>query len=102
MGENLPFSLARADQRLSQLTGQPRSIAETILDQVWITTCGYTTVPPLLCALQVFGADRMLFSVDFPFSDNIEGTSFLESAPLSPSDRAKIAHRNAQTLLGVD
>ena len=99
MGENLPFSLARADQRLSAITGLDRTISETVLEQVLITTCGYTTVPPLLCALQVFGADRMLFSVDFPFSDNLEGTAFLRDAPISPGDREKIAHLNAEALL---
>lgn len=99
MGENLPFSLARADQRLSGVTGLERTITETVLEQVWITTCGYTTVPPLLCALQVFGADRMLFSVDYPFSDNVEGTTFIRNAPISPDDLEKISHLNAERLL---
>ncbi len=48
MGENLPFSLARADEKLSPLTGLPRSVAETVREQVLITTAGYTTSPPLL------------------------------------------------------
>lgn len=99
MGENLPFSLARADQRLSALTGLDRTITETVLDQVAITTCGYTTVPPLLCALHVFGADRMLFSVDYPFSDNVEGTTFIRDAPISPDDKEKITHGNAERML---
>jgi uncharacterized protein len=100
MGENLPFSLARADERLTPVvTGLSATVAETVLQHVHVTTCGYTTEPPLLCALMVFGADRMLFSVDYPFSDNSQATAFLQDAPLSPADRQKIAHGNAERLL---
>jgi predicted TIM-barrel fold metal-dependent hydrolase len=99
MGENLPFSLARADERLTPLaTGLSASVADTVLQHVHVTTCGYTTDPPLLCALMVFGADRILFSVDHPFSDNAQATAFLRNAPLSPADKQKIAHGNAQQL----
>ena len=99
MGENLPFSLARADERLSPVTGLARSVGEIVREHVHITTAGYVTDPPLLCALMVFGADRILFSVDHPFSDSVQATDFLRSAPISPTDREKIAHGNAEQLL---
>lgn len=100
MGENLPFSLARADERLTPVTtGLSASVADTVLQHVHLTTCGYTTNPPLLCALMVFGAGRMLFSVDHPFSDNAQATTFLRDAPLSPADKQKIAHGNAEQIL---
>lgn len=98
MGENLPFSLARADERLSRLTGLDRRVGEMITDQVHITTAAYFTVPPLLCALMVFGADRILFAVDHPFADSFEATTFLKNAPISPDDREKIAHANAERM----
>jgi hypothetical protein len=101
MGENLPFSLARADERLSPLTGLPRTVAETVREQVHITTSGYVTVPPLLCALMVFGADRILFSVDYPFASNLQAAAFLREAPISPADREKISRGNAERLLGL-
>lgn len=101
MGENLPFSLARAEERLAPVTQGERGVAETVLAQVWITTAGYTTMPPLLCALQVFGAERILFSVDHPFSDSMVATAFLRSAPLSPADVEKVAWTNATTVLGL-
>lgn len=49
----------------------------------------------------VFGADRILFSVDCPFSDNREGRALLDAAPLGPRDREKIAHENAERRLGL-
>ena len=98
MGENLPFSLMRADTMLSRADPGAPSAAEVIREHVYITICGYTTTPPLLCALQVFGADRIMFSSDYPFGDPVEHSQFLAEAPISPADRDKIAHRNAQNL----
>lgn len=102
MGENLPFSLARADSVLSRARRQAsRSIAETFHDHFHITTSGYFTLPPLLCALEVVGADRILFSIDYPFSSTETGRHFLDSWPLSPADMHKLAHGNAEQLLAL-
>ena len=100
MGENLPFSIARADSILARGTSHlQRRPADYFQENFYLTTSGYFTVPPLLCALQVVGADRIMFSVDYPFSSNAEGRDFLNSMPVSPEDREKIAHRNADRLL---
>ena len=102
MGENLPFSLARSQEMMSSaLVGTSIGIAETVLRHVHITTCGYHTEAPLQCALTVFGAERIMFSVDHPFGDSSRATAFLRSATISPSERDKIAHGNAERLLGL-
>jgi predicted TIM-barrel fold metal-dependent hydrolase len=51
--------------------------------------------------MDVVGIDRLLFSVDYPFSSNTHGRTFLNSLTeiLGPDDIAKLAHRNAQRLL---
>ncbi len=101
MGENLPFSLMRADSVLSRHVPGPRPLADVVRDHVSITICGYATVPPLLCALSVFGADRILFSADYPFGDPVQHAEFLAGAPISPADREKIAHLNAERLFAL-
>jgi predicted TIM-barrel fold metal-dependent hydrolase len=102
MGEGLPFSLTRSDEMLSPvITGHELTVAQTVSRNVHITTSGYTTTAPLLCALMVIGADRILFSVDHPFSDSEHATEFLRSAPISPDDRRKIAHGNAERMFGL-
>jgi predicted TIM-barrel fold metal-dependent hydrolase len=98
MGENLPFSLMRADSMLTRADPDSRSVAQIVREHVHITICGYTTIPPLLCALQVFGADRIMFSTDYPFGDPVQHAKFLAEAPIAPADRDKIAYRNAQQL----
>ena len=102
MGEGLPMMLARLDDVLSPAAAHlKRSVAQTILDQVWITTSGFFSLPPFLAALTSFGVERILFSVDYPFSSNSRGTAFLHGLPVAPDELAKIAHGTADRLLGL-
>ena len=102
MGENIPFSLARADSVLSPATTHlKRRVAEYFHEHFYITTSGYFTLPPFQCAAAVFGIDRLMFSVDYPFSQNGEGRHLLDSVPLSPGDLEKLAHVNAERLLDL-
>ena len=101
MGEALPFMLDRIDETTAATakTHLKRSVRQTILDQVWITTSGFFTMVPFMAALMTFGVDRILFSVDYPFASNTRARAFLDALPVSPADRAKIAHGNADWLL---
>jgi predicted TIM-barrel fold metal-dependent hydrolase len=102
MGEMLPFMLERIDDNLPpNVTGLDRLPSEYILANVHITTSGLFSVPPLLCTLMVFGADRVLFSVDWPYAPNDAGRRLLDTAPLSPADLERLAHGNAERLLGL-
>ena len=101
MGEALPFMLDRIDETTTATakTHLRRSVRQTILDQVWLTTSGFFTTVPFIAALMSFGVDRIMFSVDYPFASNVRARAFLDTLPVSPADRAKIAHGNADRLL---
>jgi len=100
MGEALPFMLARTTAALPRaVTGLERSIAEYVRENVHLTTSGFFTVPPFLTALLEVGADRIMLSVDYPFSDNRQGRAFLDALPVSPADKERIARGNAARLL---
>jgi predicted TIM-barrel fold metal-dependent hydrolase len=101
MGEGLPAIFARIDDTVSRLASSylKRTASQTILDQVWITTSGFFSLPPFMAALMTFGPDRILFSVDYPFSSSDVGTNFLRHLPVSPADKEKIAYKNADRLL---
>ena len=101
MGEALPFMLDRIDETTANEAKArlQRPVKQTILDQVWITTSGFFTMAPFMAALMTFGADRIMFSVDYPFASNARARGFLDALPVSPADRAKIAHGNADELL---
>src|SRR5271166_2886964 len=100
MGEMIPMMMARFDKVFQHDIGHlKRSVSQTILDQVWITTSGIFDQPPFLCALQIFGIDRILFSVDYPFAPDAAGRKFLDNVALPPAEKAKLAHGNADALL---
>jgi uncharacterized protein len=101
-GEMVPFMLARIDRTVDpEAIGIARAPSDYFLRNVWVTTSGMFSLPPVMCAVQVFGVDRVLFSVDYPFGPNQAGRAMLEALPLSPADQAKIAGGNAERLLGL-
>jgi hypothetical protein len=100
MGEMLPVMFDRVDKVSSlDIDHLQRTITRTIQDQVWITTSGVFTAPPFVAALQTFGIDRIMFSVDYPFAPNQAGRRLLDAISLSPTDMAKLCHGNADALL---
>jgi uncharacterized protein len=100
MGEGLPAMLARCDQIFAQdVAHLKRSLSQTILDHVYLTTSGLFTLPPFEVALAVFGVDRLLFSIDYPYSSNRHGREFIDAVKLPNGDLEKVAHGNADRLL---
>ena len=103
MGEMLPMMMVRSERALKPGNGgaNQRGLAETFHKQVHITTSGFFTQPPLRIALDTFGVDNIMFSVDYPFSTNQQGIDFLNAIELPAADLEKIAHGNADRLLGL-
>jgi uncharacterized protein len=102
MGEGLPYALARSSGILSHAAPHLRQpVAAYFRSNIHLTTSGYFTQPPLRCAIDVIGIDRILFSVDYPFSPNTRGREFLQGLPdlLSEEDLARLTYRNAESLL---
>lgn len=101
MGEALPFMLARSSRTLNAGSGLRKPLEQYVAEHLWFTTSGMFTFPPLQCLLLVVGADRVMLAIDYPYSTNEEGRDFIESVPISPPDKEKIAHANAEQLLGI-
>lgn len=101
MGEMLPMMMERCSNvfQPGRFSINQRTVSQTLKDQVYITTSGLFTEPPLRIAIDTFGIDRVLFSVDYPFSTNETGANFLKSLTLSDEDMAKLTHANADKLL---
>ncbi len=101
MGEMLPMALARSSGILSGPAHLRQTVAEYFRSNLHLTTSGYFTQPPLRLALEVVGIERMMFSVDYPFSLNTQGRKFLEEAArtLSEGDMEKLTHGNAERVL---
>ena len=85
--------------RVDGMAAQP---SDYFRRNIWVTTSGLFSIPPVMCTVQVLGVDRVLFSVDYPFGSNAAGRALLDTLPLSPDDVAKIAGGNAERVLGLD
>jgi len=100
MGEFIPYCLARSDLVLSRAASHlQRRVSDYFRANFHFTTSGYFTIPPLLCALMVFGPEHILFAVDYPYSPNAAGRALLNTAPISPAALEMISHGNAERLL---
>jgi predicted TIM-barrel fold metal-dependent hydrolase len=102
-GEMLPFMLARIDAmlRVESVASMALEPSQYFQRNIWVTTSGLFSIPPVMCTVQVLGVDRVLFSVDYPFGSNAAGRALLDTLPLSPGDKAKIAGGNAERVLGL-
>lgn len=103
MGEMLPMMMARSERAFKPGNGgaNQRTLTDTFHQQVHITTSGFFSQPPLRVALDTFGVDNIMFSVDYPFSTNEMGIEFLNAIELPDDQIAKIAHSNADRLLDL-
>jgi uncharacterized protein len=102
MGEGLPFMLQRINGVMSpQVTGLKRSAGDCLRENVHYTFGGFNYVSSFLSLFLEVGAQRIMFSADYPYGSMGRGRAFLEQLPLSPADREAIAHGNAERLLGL-
>jgi uncharacterized protein len=83
----IPFYLARVNEALSPAAKHlQRPVADYFLQQVYVTPSGMFTLPPFLLTLQIMGADRIMYAVDYPFIAGEQARTFLEHAPISPEN----------------
>ncbi len=101
MGENLPFTLARIDNRIAwSPIGYPARmpISHYFHNNVYITTSGNFRTQSLIDAILEIGSDRILFSTDYPFEQIAEAAQWVDAASISDHDRVKIGRTNAEKL----
>ncbi len=98
-GELILFYLERIDL-LTGVAKLPRKLSEYVRQHVMVTPSGIFSERYLRWAVEVVGADNILFSTDYPFAVKPPGTArtFLESADVSDADRVKIASGNWEKL----
>jgi predicted TIM-barrel fold metal-dependent hydrolase len=103
MGEGLPYAMARSSGILSGPARLKQTVAKYFRTNIHITASGYFSLPPLKCALEVVGIERMMFSVDYPFSPNTRGRKFLDEASgmLTADEMEMLTHGNAERVLGL-
>jgi 2,3-dihydroxybenzoate decarboxylase len=104
MGEFLPFQRSRLDSRyqiMQPTNALKRAPSAYLGTNIVFTNSGVFSPAVMLGAVLEVGADAMMFSVDYPFESSYEAVAGFEQTILSAADREKIAHGNAERLLGI-
>jgi 2,3-dihydroxybenzoate decarboxylase len=96
-GEALPFWLWRRGR--SKSVDGKRSFKQKFIEHFYVTLSDQCWDRLLQFLIDVMGADRVLFATDYPYESGKQHVDFIDSAPISDIDRAKICHLNAEKLL---
>jgi gamma-resorcylate decarboxylase len=67
----------------------------------WLTTSGNFRTQTLIDAILEVGADRILFSTDWPFENVDHAAIWFDAASISDADRHKIGRTNALNLFNL-
>ncbi|WP_407662646.1 amidohydrolase family protein [Microlunatus elymi] len=86
-------------ERAESLGCRSTSIRQTdayLRRNLWVTTSGVCDEPPLRCAIDALGADRVLFATDYPFESIQVATQFPRRWPSRrPSGTDRTRQRRA-------
>lgn len=104
MGEGIPFFLPRMDNRYlweTKVSGLPkwkRLPSEYFLDHFYVATSGMNYPQALTMTMNIMGADRILFAVDYPYEVGVDAVPPMDNMPISEVDKKKIYHLNSEKL----
>ena len=102
LGEALPFMMPRIERAFPQpVIKLNKPIGYYLRENVHYTISGWSYMPAFLDLFLQVGANRIMFSADYPYSPMAEACGFLERLPVSPKDKESIAHGNAERLLRI-
>jgi uncharacterized protein len=99
MGETLPFVIERLDVMPSAMTKLQRPVSAYLRENLHYTFSGFNYLPNFLQLYLQVGVDRIMFSADHPYASMQQARAFLDHLPISPADKERIAHTNAERLL---
>jgi gamma-resorcylate decarboxylase len=107
MGEGIPAMLWRIDNRNAWVTVPPtypakRRFVDYFTENFHITTSGNFRTQSLIDAVLELGAERIMFSTDWPFENVDHAADWFDAATIAEADRLKIGRTNARRLFKLD
>lgn len=105
MGEALPFWMWRLDYMASP--GSRAALknklkpSEYMLRNFSMTTSGLEDPLVLRYLIDKMGVERVMWAIDYPFQQTPASVAFVESAPLSNTEREQISHVNAERIFRI-
>ena len=106
LGEHIPFDFWRINHWLEDIEKPlglnktcKKTIHEYFRENIWITTSGHFSSATLQYCIHQVGADRILFSVDYPYETYEDACSWFDAAEINLDDKIKIGRENAKKFL---
>jgi predicted TIM-barrel fold metal-dependent hydrolase len=101
-GEMVPFYLQRVEDSIPQeASGLARPIVQTYREHVYVSPSGMLTLPHFQFIHALMGAERILYSIDYPYQSLDGARAFIEGLPVSDAEKFMIAQGNAEKLFGL-
>ncbi len=101
LGEGLMSMFQRLEVMTPAMTKLKKPVTSYLRENVHYTFSGFNFPATFLDLLLEVGVDRIMFSADHPYQSMAQAKAFLEQIPVSAADRERIAHGNAEKLLGL-
>jgi uncharacterized protein len=102
LGEGLIFMIQRVDSMPPRMTGLQHPVSHYLRNNIYYTVSGFNFPSGFLALLlEMGGVERIMFSADHPYGSMARARAFLEQLPVTTADRERIAHGNAERVLGI-
>lgn len=107
MGEAVPFWIWRINfmntraQKVGRARKTERTMAEYFQDNFVITTSGVEDPLALRYSIDKLGIDNVMWAIDYPYQPSAPAVAFMDSAPISDADKAKLYHQNAERIFHI-
>lgn len=108
MGELIPYGFTRLNQAFTMgnwilKSDTPKmNLHYYFKNNIYVTSSGVFDEPVFRCAKAMLGIENLMFSVDYPFKDNITATDFLHRLPLDDFEKSLFAGMNSSKLLKLN
>jgi len=107
MGEAIPFWIWRITfmnsraQRIDRAPKTKLTMDEYFRRNFVVTTSGVEDHLALEYTIRKLGIDNVLWAIDYPYQPTGPAVEFMDTAPVSAAERAKLYHQNAERIFHI-
>jgi aminocarboxymuconate-semialdehyde decarboxylase len=104
LGGALPMLLQRADNQYAWEYPDTPELPSAAARRMWYDTVGHGHVPALRCAIESFGADRLVLGTDFPYEAGdifVRAIDYITASGIPAGEAKAIMEGNPMALLGI-
>jgi len=104
LGGAIPMLLQRADNQYKAAVPDTPEKPSIAARRMWYDSVGHGHVPALRCAIDSFGADRLVLGTDFPYEAGdifVRAVDYISDSHFTEDEANAILEGNATALFGI-